>query len=502
MRLPIRAKLFLTLLLACVLVVVGTGAFVHWSLERGLMELADARELRRIEEIGERLIAIHTRDGSWATLAQDRQQWIAALIGHREDGPPGAQGGPPEDRGGPPGDWGGPRRGHLPPWLRRSLAEPGEWPPLPPIERREQTGRPVPLELRLMLLDAADAPIYARKSLLPGARRHPLERDGKPIGTLVVTQGPAFHDLPELELQASQWGRLWIIALGMVAISAALAYPLSRRLVRPVRELQEAARRLAAGDFATRVRVQGGDEIARLGRDINALATVLGQNEAARRRWVADISHELRTPIALLRAELEALQDGVRTLDRGAVDALHGDVLRLGRLVQDLHELSVTDLGALSYRMEETDLRAVLESDLDAYRPRFAAAHLTLTLNDRAPGPLLLQADGDRLSQLLRNLLANSLQYTDPGGGLAVVLGRDAGHATIDFQDSAPGVPPEALPRLFERLYRVDASRSRHTGGSGLGLAIARNVVEAHGGTVVAKPSPTGGLWVRIELPV
>jgi two-component system sensor histidine kinase BaeS len=309
------------------------------------------------------------------------------------------------------------------------------------------------------------------------------------------------RDLPELELQSRQWGRLWVIALGMVAISAALAYPLSRRLVRPVRDLQEAARRLAAGDFATRVRVQGGDEIARLGRDINALATVLGQNEAARRRWVADISHELRTPIALLRAELEALQDGVRPLDRGAVDALHEDVLRLGRLVDDLHELSVTDLGALSYRMEETDLRAVLESDLDTFRPRFAAAQLSLRLQNRVPGSLIVQADADRLSQLFRNLLANSLQYTDPGGGLRVVLGRDGGRATIDFQDSAPGVPPESLPRLFERLYRVDDSRSRHTGGSGLGLAIARNVVEAHGGTIGALPSPAGGLWIHIELP-
>ena len=493
MRIPIRAKLFLTLLLACILVVLGTGAFVQWSLERGLVELADARDSRRIEEIGERLVAIHARDGSWDKLVGDPRIWIFALLGHEED-----EG---------PADRGGPRRGHLPPWIRRSLATPGEWPPLPPIERREQQGRPIPLELRLMLLDTSGSPIYGRQSMLPGARRYPLEQDGKTIGALALLPGPALRDLPELELQSRQWGRVWVIALGMVAISAALAYPLSRRLVRPVRELQEAARRLAAGDFATRVRVQGGDEIARLGRDINALATALGQNEAARRRWVADISHELRTPIALLLAELEALQDGVRPLDRGAVDVLHGDVMRLGRLVNDLHELSVTDLGALSYRMEETDLRAVLESDLDAYRPRFAAAQLALRLRDRSagtprsPAPLVVQADGDRLSQLFRNLLANSLQYTDPGGGLTVILGQESGRTTIDFQDSAPGVPPESLPRLFERLYRVDDSRSRHTGGSGLGLAIARNVVEAHGGTIGAFPSPAGGLWIRIVLP-
>ena len=482
MRLPIRVKIFLTLLLACVLVVVGTGAFVHWSMERGLMELADARESRRIADIGERLVAIYARDGSWETLAKDRRLWILTLL----------------DRG---ENEAGVRRGRLPPWSRLGGEGPREWPPVPPIEHRQEIGRPVPLELRLMLLDSAGVPIYGRQSLIPTARPYPLEHDGKTVGILALIPGPAFHDLPELELQSRQGGRLLVIALGMLAISAALAYPLSRRLVRPIRELQNAARQLAAGDFSTRVRVQGGDEIARLGRDINALAAVLGQNEAARRRWVADISHELRTPIALLRAELEAFQDGVRPFDRGAVDYLHGDVLRLGRLVNDLHELSVTDLGALSYRMEETDLRAVLDADLDAYRCRFAAAGLGLELRDYSGESPVLEADPDRLSQLFRNLLGNSLQYTDPGGRLVVTLKREGGRLTLDFEDTAPGVPLEALPRLFDRLYRVDESRSRHTGGSGLGLAIVRNVVEAHGGTIVAKPSQTGGLWIRIELP-
>ena len=308
--------------------------------------------------------------------------------------------------------------------------------------------------------------------------------------------------MPDLEFQSRQGSRLWIIALGMLVISAALAFPLSRRLVRPVRRIQEATRRLAAGDFTARATVHGLDEIARLGRDLNALAATLEGNEQARRRWVADIAHELRTPITLLRAELEALQDGVRTLDRAAVDALHADVLRLGRLVGDLHELSVTDLGALSYRMRDTDLRELLAADLDAFRPRFQTAGLRLNLEDRAPAPLILSGDPDRLSQAIRNLLGNSLQYTDPGGGLTVSLGRDAGRVILDFQDTAPGVPAADLPRLFDRLYRVEGSRSRHTGGSGLGLAIAKNVVEAHGGTISAAAAPAGGLWIHIELPI
>jgi two-component system sensor histidine kinase BaeS len=309
-------------------------------------------------------------------------------------------------------------------------------------------------------------------------------------------------NLPDIEFQSRQGSRLWIIALGTLLLSAAFAYPLSWWLVRPVRRIQAATRRLAAGDFSTRIRVQGSDELARLGRDLNALAAALASSEQTRRRWVADIAHELRTPIALLRAGLEAMQDGVRPLDRAGIDGLHTDLLRLGRLVEDLHELSVTDLGALSYRMVETDVRGLLQADLAAFHPRFTAAGLDLELRDQAPGPCVVSADPDRLSQAMRNLLGNSLKYTDPGGGLTVTLGAAAGCLTLDFQDGPPGVPPAALPRLFDRLYRVEGSRSRHTGGAGLGLAIVKNVVEAHGGRIHAAPAPAGGLWVHIELPV
>ncbi|WP_295384820.1 ATP-binding protein [uncultured Thiodictyon sp.] len=504
MTLSIRAKLFLTLLLACLLVVIGTHAFVGWSLQQGLIELADARENERIAEIAERLTAVYAQDGGWEALRADARRWVSVLIG-REIGrepPPGREpglGGPERPPPSPPD---GPRRNRWPAWVRHALAEPGVWPPPTALEHLRERDRPPPTELRLMLLDAAGAVVYGQPDRLAGARRRPLELNGQPIGSLAILPGPTLSDLPEIEFQSRQGSRLWIIALGMLLVSAALASPLSRWLVRPVRRIQEATRRLAAGDFSARVRVQGGDELARLGANLNALAATLEGNEQARRRWVADIAHELRTPIALLRAELEAMQDEVRPLDRAGVDALHADVLRLGRLVGDLHELSVTDLGALSYRMVETDLRELLEADLDAFRPRFAAAGLALELDDRAPGPVILTADPDRLSQAMRNLLGNSLKYTDMGGGLTVTLSRAPGEVTLDFRDTAPGCPPESLPRLFDRLYRVEGSRSRQTGGAGLGLAIVKNVIEAHGGAIRAAAAPAGGLWIHVALPV
>ncbi len=533
MILSIRAKLFLTLLLACLLVVAGTQAFVHWSLRQGLVELADAREAERVAAIAERLTAVYARDGSWDGLRTDRRRWVLVILGLPPEAEPGRRAAVPPEPPPEPG-WGlpperppvaverpsfgrlpvrpsadpfaesapgGHRRGGPPPWLRRVLAGPEVWPPPLVLEHLRERGRPIPTELRLMLLDAQGAMVQGRADLLPGTRRWPLELDGRPIGSLAVLPGSPLPQLAEIEFQARQGSRLWIIALGMLAFAAVLASPLSRWLVRPVRRIQVVTRQLATGDFSARVEAHGGDELASLGRDLNALAAVLEANEQARRRWVADIAHELRTPIALLRAELEALQDGVRPLAPAAVDALHADVVRLGRLVGDLNELSVTDLGALSYRMVETDPRALLLADLDAFRPRFAAAGLSLEWRDRAPVPLRLLADPDRFSQAVRNLLANSLKYTDPGGGLTVTLAAAAGRVTLDFEDSAPGVPEEALPRLCDRLFRVDDSRSRHTGGAGLGLAIVKNVVEAHGGSLTLAAAPAGGLWIHIALP-
>jgi two-component system sensor histidine kinase BaeS len=189
-------------------------------------------------------------------------------------------------------------------------------------------------------------------------------------------------------------------------------------------------------------------------------------------------------------------------LDRAAVDSLHGDSLRLGRLVDDLYELSMSDLGALTYRKVETDPAEVLAADVEAFKTKFSAASLTLRMENRLSEPALLQADEHRLSQLFRNLLRNSLRYTDTGGGLTAILSGCDNELVFDFRDTAPGVPPDALPRLFDRLYRVDGSRSRDTGGAGLGLAIAKNIAEAHGGSIEARPAPEGGLWIQVRLPL
>jgi two-component system sensor histidine kinase BaeS len=483
MQLSIRTKLFAALLAFGLLAVIGTQAFVGWSFQRGLETLALERRSEHIERIGSRLIDRYQTDGGWGRLRKDRALWIRTLFGGRHRHP---------DRQRSLGRGGGPR------WLSA-----GDWPPERALRRAEQSDRPLPLELRLMLLDAEGRVVQGREDLLQDTERFPLQADGETVGALALLPGPSITELAELRFQRRQLGALLLITAVVTVLAALLALPLAGRLTRPVRALQQGVRRLAGGDHQVRVPADTGDEIGRLGRDINALAQTLGRNQVARQRWIADISHELRTPLGLLRGELEAMQDGVRPIDAGAIAALHGDVLRLGRLVDDLYQLSMSDLGALDYQKVAVHPGEVLADDLEAFRPRFEAAGIRVRLDDRLPAGFRLEADPQRLSQLFRNLLRNSLRYTEAGGELRVdVRPTPDDEVMITFEDSAPGVAETDLPRLFDRLYRVEGSRSRGSGGAGLGLAIAKAIVEAHGGRIEAVPSSLGGLSIRIALPV
>ncbi len=518
MTLSLRAKLFLTLLCVSLLTIVVSHAFVRWTFMHGLQRLVAERQDERLDIISARLRRLHQIDGDWQQLAENRILWLQALAG-----PPSY---PTPEKG-----WHGPRHAqehreqirspdrHLhggyrppPPWLREALRreprEPNSWPPRQALAHMQAGERPRTLALRLMLLDADGDIVYGRPTLLADAERRPLLDGGTRIGTLAVLPGPSIMERPEMRFRERQSSALWLIVIGVALLGALLAFPLSKRLTRPVREFQHTARRLAAGDYDARAEVTGRDELGRLGRDLNALAETLGQTEQARRQWVADISHELRTPLSLLRADTEAMQDGVRPLDQAALEHMHADLLRLGRLVDDLYELSMTDLGALSYRKAPVDVAEMLRDELASFGRAFEEAGLRIRLQTDGAADLSdlpgkhwqINGDAQRLSQLFRNLLRNTLAYTDRGGELRITLSRPGSPLSITFEDSAPGVPEADLGRLFERLYRVDASRSRVTGGAGLGLAIARNIVQAHGGRISAAPSSLGGLRVVVEL--
>jgi two-component system sensor histidine kinase BaeS len=354
----------------------------------------------------------------------------------------------------------------------------------------------------MMLLDADKRVLIGRPEKAGGIELHAVDVGGTTVGYLGVVPGPALNDIADIEFVSEQKRQFFAIAGIMILVSAALAVPLAGGMTRRIRRIAAGARSLAAGRYETRVASGARDELGSLAGDFNELAGALEAAQSSRRQWVADVSHELRTPLAVLRAELEAIQDGVREPDARSVGALHGEVLRLGRLVDDLYNLSLADLGALSYRKEDVDPLAVLDTDLEGLSSEFSARNISVEW-DRARDPrVIVHGDPGRLSQLWSNLLVNAQRYTDPGGVLRIEASVDGRELVLDFTDSAPGVPAEQLAHLFERFHRVEKSRGREHGGAGLGLAICSSIVSAHGGTIEARPSPLGGLWIRVRLPL
>jgi two-component system sensor histidine kinase BaeS len=258
---------------------------------------------------------------------------------------------------------------------------------------------------------------------------------------------------------------------------------------------------LAEGRFDVRLPAGRSDELGELARHFNTLAQQLERAESARRQWVADTSHELRTPLAVLRAQLEAIQDGVRKAGPDTVDAMLRQVLALNKLIDELYTLARADIQALDIRPERLDLWQLAGVQARTFEARLQAAGLALEVGPAPPRSVVL-ADPDRMRQVLANLLENSLRYSAAGGRVALGAETDGALLRLHLDDSAPGVPDEALARLAQRFYRVDASRSRAHGGAGLGLALCRRLLEAQGAKLTFAHSPLGGLRATIAMPL
>ncbi len=322
------------------------------------------------------------------------------------------------------------------------------------------------------------------------------------IGFLVARPLARILETPEIEFSNLQMSGIKITAIVIAVLTLILSIPLSRYLVGRISIIANGARELTSGNYQFRIQKKTDDELGELTEDFNQLARKLEENEKARNQWIADISHELRTPLAILRGEIEAVQDKIRELTPDTIDNIHSEVVNLDRLVKDLHELSMSDIGALSYNKHILNLVDQLHHSLSFYHDAFESEGINMLYDFSSAGPLYIHGDPDRLSQLFSNLLTNSLRYTDKPGKLEITVSQNNGKAIIEFNDSAPGVNEEDMDKLFDRLYRVESSRSRDTGGSGLGLAICLNIIDAHQGTITASQSRFGGLKVHIEFPL
>lgn len=493
MKLTIFAKLFLAIFLSMLVTLGAMTASIQWVFRQGFDEYLQKVEETRLEKLATLLEAGYGEQGSWDFLYGNQDYWITLLrqsIGQTEI----SIGEPPEPEPPPPpnpdflgGEWGfpgpPPHRHHRHGPHRGGLFRNGH---LRVLDNNRQQVIGPPFEIQ-----AGD------KETL-----RPITYGGNTVGWLgFLPRKPQLSGIESVFIQ--QQGQASYAILGLVLMIALLvSLLLARQFLLPVRRLAAGAKSLAAGNYDTQVEITSRDELGELGRDFNLLARTLKRNEESRRQWVADTSHELRTPLAVLRSEVEALQDGIREATPDRLRSIHAEILGMGKLVDDLYQLSIYDLGALNYRMESLDVVELLEETMYGFKTRYDGKNIRLALRCGTSSHVKIRGDSDRLRQLFINLLENSLRYTDSGGACLVDIEKSTTSAIINIRDSAPGVEDESLTRLFDRFYRADKSRSRESGGSGLGLAICKNIVEAHGGSIRASHSELGGLWLRVELPL
>ena len=323
------------------------------------------------------------------------------------------------------------------------------------------------------------------------------------VGTLHIAPEPSPGlDFTSLQVTFKAIGFFFIWG-GLIAVAIALVmtFFLSRRILAPVRSLSSAARQFGRGDFSQRVPVKDRSELGELASTFNSMADDLERAEQLRQNMVADVAHELRTPLSNIKGYLEAVRDGVVEPDADTIHSLDEEATLLSRLVDDLQELSLAEAGELRLACRAEDVGELIRQTVAAVQAKAAAKGVSIAtgLHDSLP---LVHIDKHRIGQVLRNLLENAVTHTPPGGTITVTAGRHGTRVEVSVADTGEGIPAEDLPNIFERLYRVDKSRARATGGSGLGLTIARRLVEAHGGTLMAQSELGKGSHFVFTLPL
>ena len=371
--------------------------------------------------------------------------------------------------------------------------------PAPPPELADvdQLG----LQDRVTLLDAAGNYLAGRVSAgEPGASRA-IEAGANRIGYLVVARAARPSDSMSAAFVDQLKQSLLIIVAASIALSALAAVLLAAHFRKPILRLADGARALADGHYDTRLADKRSDELGELAHSFNQLAAKLDQVEASRRQWVADTSHELRTPLSVLRAQLEAIQDGVRPASAEGTAAMLRQVLSLNKLIDQLYALARADIGQLDDQRQRVDVWQLVREQAAAFDEKFASVRMVVQLG-AAPGECSVQADPERLHQLFANIFENCIRYCGNGARIDIHARLAGSDLEILVDDSGPGVPKAALAHLADRFYRVDGSRSRAHGGAGLGLALCQRIVSACGGQLLFAGSPLGGLQVLVRLPL
>lgn len=455
---------------------------VSSSFQNGLQSYLNDKEVEKAELMVEKLKGYYSPRFGWQRLTSAPYLWAGILNQFGEPPPP--QGMP----------------------YNRPL---GQGPESPRFENHneEQNSVLVPLSVRINLLNKNRRNILGPPENLQYDRKISKQIkidivvDNEIVGWLTIVQSKSISEnLAESFFQQQSKNTFSVMAL-TVLFSFVIAFYLVRHFLKPLKALHEGATAVERGELDFQLSTNGSDELAQLTLAFNQLIQALKKQKTDREQWLSDISHELRTPITVLRSEIEAMQDGIRKPEPQYINSLHQQVLTLGKLVNDLYHLSLSDSGVDFEFSEVENISSLVANVVNQNELRLEDKNLVIRFNGLIDAEPIIRGDRNALTQLVLNLMENSIRYTDQPGTISVTLYQDAECLSIVFEDTYPSVPNDSLPKLFDRLYRVDKSRSRASGGSGIGLSICKNIVQAHGGTIVASHSQLGGLKIETRLP-
>jgi two-component system, OmpR family, sensor histidine kinase BaeS len=322
--------------------------------------------------------------------------------------------------------------------------------------------------------------------------------NGHLIGTLLTDN----KDLPHpIRLAVDVVNPILIVSIVAGLLTLVLGVLLMRRIVNPLAEVIAAAESVSSGNLKTRIKIRKSqDDLASLVAHFNHMTETLERNDNERRALLADIAHELRTPLSVLRGRLEGIMDGVYTPNEANIAQALEETYLLERLVEDLRLLTLAEARQLHFELKETNLVDLLEKVVTIFKPQAASKSVSLTLHTEDP-EIKVMVDSQRIEQVIGNLIGNSLRYVSGNGKINLEVNKKESLVEVKIFDNGPGVPDEELPLIFDRFWRSEKSRARVTGGAGLGLAISKQLVEAQGGQIKAANRPEGGLEITITLP-
>lgn len=479
----IHNKLFLVFFSFSLLLVTALVLLIQWSIGKGIVDYVNSKEIEALKPLITQLEIEYKKENSWKVMQGQHRKFGDLLYSSLQ--------------------------------IELSRPEPREHYREPPELGKSPDNIDRPQPLRRKRPPPSPPQSYAvfdqHKNLIVGRylegveyNRTAINVDKVNIGWLMTPKQKQITDGYELDFIEQQQSYLWIIALVAMLLVALITFPLAHHLAEPIKKIMLGMHKLTQGDYQQNIVINRKDEIGELSRDFNELALTLHENENARKRWLANISHELRTPVAILRGELEAMLDGVRPLNEKNIDSANDEVKHLQHLIDDLHQLTSADIGGMHYRKKTINLSSWFNSEIDKYTSYLAAANISLFVADHQ-ADVKLFADTTRLCQLFENLINNCIKYSAANVvkiSFEIETAITGDLVRIKVEDNGVGVPEQHLQHLFEYLYRVESSRNRKTGGAGLGLSICAHIVTAHLGSIKALASDLGGLAIIIELPL